>query len=303
MYLMYTGVTASQPAREQQAAFEYLKEALTCEPILKRPDFSKPFIVQTDWCKHSVAAILAQPGDPGLVPGRPPAEHVVCYASRVLKGPELNLSAPHGECLAVIYALTVFRPYIYGREFTIVSDAAALKWLLTTTNLTGKLERWSLILQDYWVKEIQYRPGPTHHQNVDGLSRLPVAASDPPALPAADGLHAWDSRRLGTAASPTQRGTPADAECSSSPPTHSNFLCYETMIMVAEGSPAPAPAHRRLSMASAMPMPPSATGQLSRLQQVPQWWCISCRRTAGLAGMLWDPCWWRASTAMTRHAS
>jgi hypothetical protein len=161
----------------QEAAFQQLKAALTSEPILKRPDFSKPFILQTDWQPHAVAAILAQKGDDGK------SEHVIAYASRVLKGAELRYPPVEGECLALVWAVMHFRHYLYGAEFEVHTDHNALRYLLSTVNLTGRLARWGLVLSEFWIKDIIYRPGPTHHYNVDGLTRLPAAVSQPPALP------------------------------------------------------------------------------------------------------------------------
>jgi hypothetical protein len=69
-----------------------------------------------------------------------------------------------------------FRPYLYGKHFTIYTDHSALQWLLklkTIKNgLTGRMARWQLILQPYDY-EIKYRPG-TVNANADALSRNPV---------------------------------------------------------------------------------------------------------------------------------
>ncbi|GMF20951.1 unnamed protein product [Phytophthora fragariaefolia] len=77
------------------------------------------------------------------------------------------------RCLAVVWSVTLFRPYLYGRSFTIVMDHAALKWLMTRPNLAGRLHRWSLTLQEYEFV-IEYRPGETNVV-VDALSRAPAA--------------------------------------------------------------------------------------------------------------------------------
>ncbi|KAE9289896.1 hypothetical protein PR003_g25429 [Phytophthora rubi] len=66
----------------------------------------------------------------------------------------------------------MFRPYLYGRAFTIITDHAALKWLMTRPNLAGRLHRWSLVLQEYEF-QVEYRPGSTYVV-ADALSRAPA---------------------------------------------------------------------------------------------------------------------------------
>ncbi|KAE9299605.1 hypothetical protein PR003_g22951 [Phytophthora rubi] len=66
----------------------------------------------------------------------------------------------------------MFRPYLYGRAFTIITDHAVLKWLMTRPNLAGRLHRWSLVLQEYEF-QVEYRPGSTNVV-ADALSRAPA---------------------------------------------------------------------------------------------------------------------------------
>ena len=153
---------------ECQQAFEALKQALLEAPILKRPTPDDPFILQTDWSGHTIAAVLCQ-----LQEGK---EHPIAYASRSLSVAERNYSATEGECLAVVWACKYFRQYLWGRPFTLQTDHIALKWLMSTKDLTGKLARWSLRLQEYDFN-ILYRPGRAN-ANADALTRLPVADND-----------------------------------------------------------------------------------------------------------------------------
>ena len=76
-------------------------------------------------------------------------EHPICYASRSCNAAEQNYSSFDGECLAVVWATSRFRPYLFGNSFTLVTDHEPLKWIMTTQKLTGKPARWSLLLQDY----------------------------------------------------------------------------------------------------------------------------------------------------------
>ena len=148
--------------QECHAAWETLRHRVMTAPILKHPNFDEPFLLQTDWQPEGIGAILAQIQD-----GR---EHVIAYGSRALRGPELNYAPTEGECAAVVYFVKYFRHYLHGRRFTVQTDHIALKWLMQTKDLTGRLARWALKLQEYDF-DIQYRPGKAN-ANADGLSRL-----------------------------------------------------------------------------------------------------------------------------------
>ncbi|GMF52776.1 unnamed protein product [Phytophthora fragariaefolia] len=98
----------------------------------------------------------------------------VAYASKVNSTTEANYGITELECLAVVWAIKLFRPYLYGRRFTIITDHSALKWLMSSPNLTGILHRWALALQERDF-DVQYRPGATNVV-ADALSRAPTPA-------------------------------------------------------------------------------------------------------------------------------
>ena len=156
----------------QEAAFLTLQAKCAEWPVLRRPDFSKPFFVKTDACKQGFGSILGQKDSNGR-------EYVVAYASRKTKPCEKNYSASELECAAAVWALTTkWRPYVYGAPFQLITDHASLKWLMTATNLTGRLARWSLRLQEFDF-EIVYRKG-VEHKDVDALSRATDVGEGPP---------------------------------------------------------------------------------------------------------------------------
>jgi hypothetical protein len=97
----------------------------------------------------------------------------IAYASKVNSKAEANYSITELECLAVVWSVKLFRPYLYGRVFVIITDHSALKWLMTRPNLAGRLHRWSLTLQEYEFT-IEYRPSATNVV-ADALSRAPAA--------------------------------------------------------------------------------------------------------------------------------
>ncbi|KAG0864642.1 hypothetical protein G6F15_013047 [Rhizopus arrhizus] len=144
-------------------AFEQLKKLLTTAPVLARPDFNKQFILVTDASKLGLGCILTQLDKEGR-------EHPVIFASRGLKSGEVNYAPTKLECLAVVWAVKLFRPYLLGKKFTIITDHSALTGLLKTSNPTGIIARWIVILSEYEF-EIKYRPGRVN-ESADFMSRL-----------------------------------------------------------------------------------------------------------------------------------
>ena len=148
----------------QDAAFEALKKALGSAPVLRRPDTRRPFQLHTDWSMLGLGAVLTQKDDDGK-------EYVIAYASRSNNDAEAKYSSYEGECLAVVWAVAHFRPYLYGQSFTLVTDHQPLKWLMESDKLTGKLARWALLLQEYDF-EVVHKAG-IKNLDADGLSRNP----------------------------------------------------------------------------------------------------------------------------------
>ena len=132
-------------------------------PILITPDPNKPYMLQTDASNYAVGAVLSQVDDKNR-------DHPVAYISRTLKEAEINYSATERECLAMIYAIKAFRPILYGKHLTIVTDHLPLRWLQTHKDSSSRLIRWSLQIQDMDMT-IEYKPG-EKHTNADALSRM-----------------------------------------------------------------------------------------------------------------------------------
>ena len=81
-------------------------------------------------------------------------------------------SVSEKELLAIIFGCKTFRPYLYGRRFSIITDHQPLKWLFNHTNPSSKLQRWRLTLEEFDY-EIIYRKGRLNSA-ADALSRYPV---------------------------------------------------------------------------------------------------------------------------------
>jgi hypothetical protein len=131
---------------ECQAAFEGLRDKLVQYPILRHPDYKKPFMLHTDASGFAIGAILSQRDENG--------EYVCSYASRILRGAELHYGITEKECLAVVFGVKQFRIYLYGTKFEIITDHSALAWLMGIKEPSGK-----------------------SHSNVDALSRPVLACS------------------------------------------------------------------------------------------------------------------------------
>lgn len=147
---------------DQVRAFEQIRSHLVAAPTLSCPDFSTPFSLQTDASSVGIGAVLTQ-----TVNG---TENVIAFASRALSDPERKYSVTEQECLAVVWAIKKFRPYLEGYKFTVITDHSSLRWLHNLKNPTGRLARWALELLEYDY-EIVHRKGALHHVP-DALSRM-----------------------------------------------------------------------------------------------------------------------------------
>ena len=154
---------------ECQAAFDKLKTLLTTSPITAFSDFSQAFRLYTGASTAGLGAILAQ-----VLDGK---ERIICCASRALNQAEKAYLATKLECLAIVWAVAKFRPYLMAMPFEIYTDHYALQWLKTMRTGSALLYRWSAALEEYDFT-VRHRPGKAQ-TNVDGLSRLPVGPAPP----------------------------------------------------------------------------------------------------------------------------
>ncbi len=153
-------------------SIDKLKEALTSAPVLTPPDFTRPFIVQTDASNVGLGAVLAQRD-------KTDKEQVVQYASRTLNSAERGYSTTEKEALALVWALDKFRPYIERAEFTVQTDHNPLSSLQSVrADKFGRMGRWAMQLQSWlpWMT-IEYKRGASN-SNADALSRNPQQIAD-----------------------------------------------------------------------------------------------------------------------------
>lgn len=148
---------------EQQIAFETLKGKLQMAPILACPEFNTQFTLQVDASDFGLGAALTQKQG-----GK---EVAIAFASRLLTLQERKFSTTEKECLALVWGIKTFRPYLEGYHFKAITDHQALKWLLSLKEPSGRLGRWILEIQQYDF-EICYRKG-INNSLADALSRFP----------------------------------------------------------------------------------------------------------------------------------
>ncbi|KAK1419615.1 hypothetical protein QVD17_28835 [Tagetes erecta] len=142
---------------KQEEAFRILKEKLTSAPILALPEGNEDFVVFCDASKAGLGCVLMQ------------RKRVIAYASRQLKENEVKYATHDLELDAIVFALKIWRHYLYGVKFTIYTDHESLKYLFNQKELNMRQRRWMEILSDYDC-EICYHEGKANVV-ADALSR------------------------------------------------------------------------------------------------------------------------------------
>ena len=152
-------------------AFQELRKTLVQKPILQLIDPALPFTVRTDASNVGLGAVLMQPHkqDPRkLAP--------VMYASRRLKAAENNYATVEKEALSIYWAFHKFEAYIYGREFTLMTDHRPLLYLGSADKLNPRLKRWAIYLGLFKYHSTHIAGGQNHL--ADLLSRSPASEAD-----------------------------------------------------------------------------------------------------------------------------
>ncbi|GJS07009.1 putative reverse transcriptase domain-containing protein [Tanacetum coccineum] len=142
---------------KQEAAFQLLKQKLCSAPILALPEGSEDFIAYCDASKKGLGVVLMQ------------REKVISYASRQLKIHEKNYTTHDLELGAVVFALKIWRHYLYGTKCTVFTDHKSLQHILDQKELNMRQRRWLELLSDYDC-DIRYHPGKANVV-ADALSR------------------------------------------------------------------------------------------------------------------------------------
>ena len=140
-------------------------------------------------------------------------ERPVAYASRTLTSAERNYAQIEREALAIVFAVRKFHQYLYGRQFTLVTDHRPLCKLLGSNQgvpslAAARMQRWALILSAYQYV-LEYTPG-SQNECADCLSRLPLPSSQGDAAERMSSIHAMDLQPLPVTAKEVARATLKD---------------------------------------------------------------------------------------------
>ncbi|GKD24386.1 putative reverse transcriptase domain-containing protein [Tanacetum coccineum] len=143
--------------KEEEEAFQTLKQKLCNAPILALPEGTEDFVVYCDASIKGYGALLMQ------------REKVIAYASRQLKVHEENYTTHDLELGAIVFALRLWRHYLYGTKCVVFTDHKSLQYILNQKELNLRQRRWIELLSDYDC-EIRYHPGKANVV-ADALSR------------------------------------------------------------------------------------------------------------------------------------
>jgi hypothetical protein len=142
-----------------EKAFQFLKQALISALVLAVPDFSKPFVVETDASDTGIGAVLQHDG------------HPIAYVSKALGLKHQGLSTYEKESMAILLALDQWKAYLLPAEFTIHTDQRSLTYLTDQRLHTYWQQKVQTKLMSYQYK-ISYKKGSTNCV-ADALSRAP----------------------------------------------------------------------------------------------------------------------------------
>lgn len=133
-------------------------------PVLALPRLNGKFTINTDTCDTQVGCVLLQEKEDKVL--KP-----ISYGSRSLCDAEIMYDTNHKECLAVVQAVLLLRPYLERSHFGIRTDQQALRWTLDLKESNGRRAWWKLRLMEFDF-EIVHLP-PLYQQAADAMYRLP----------------------------------------------------------------------------------------------------------------------------------
>ena len=127
-----------------QEAFEFLKQMLLKEPILKYPDPSKPYTLFTDASKFAWACVLTQEYEHEFDGKKRKILHPITYMSGLFKGSQINWATLTKEAYAIYVSVKKLDHYIQDAEVTLRSDHLPLKSFLQKNTMNTKVNNWAI---------------------------------------------------------------------------------------------------------------------------------------------------------------
>lgn len=155
-----------------QTSFDALKQALVSALVLALPDVTKGFSKETDASSHGIGVVLTQNG------------HPIAYISKALGPKAQALSTYEKECMAVVLAVTKWKPYLQHKEFTIATDHKSLIHLGEQKLLEGMQQKAFIKLlglqyKIVYKKGLENRAADALYRQSDSLQVLAVSTSTP----------------------------------------------------------------------------------------------------------------------------
>ncbi|XP_058202937.1 uncharacterized protein LOC131317399 [Rhododendron vialii] len=157
-----------------QNAFDSIKAYLLKPPVLTSPTKGKPLLLYIAALDCSLGALLAQHNEQGK-------EQALYYLSRTLVGAELNYSPIEKTCLTLVFALQKLRHYVLEHEVKWISKADPLKYILSRPILSGKIDKWAIILQQFAIEYV-FQKAIKGQALADFLAAHPIPDDSPLAI-------------------------------------------------------------------------------------------------------------------------
>ena len=158
-----TGKAPFRWEKEQQEAFEKIKELLVSPVVLALPQKEGMFILDTDASNEAIGGCLSQDQEGTVRP--------LSFSGKRLTPAQRKYCTTRKELLAVITFTRQYRHYLLGRKFLVRTDHNSLTWLMRFKDAEGQLARWLEELAQFDI-QILHRKG-SQHTNADALSRVP----------------------------------------------------------------------------------------------------------------------------------
>ena len=154
-----------------QQAFIQLKNDVVSATHLSHYDQTRTLVLATDASSYKVGAVLSMQDTNG------DDETPIAYASKTLTDSQKGYSQIEREALSIIYGITKFRQFLYGRKFILLTDHEPLVSIFSPsknipTMTAQRLQRWALTLMGFQY-DIKYKHT-SRHSNADAFSRLPL---------------------------------------------------------------------------------------------------------------------------------
>ncbi|KAH0643592.1 hypothetical protein KY290_035070 [Solanum tuberosum] len=122
---------------ECEKNFSELKTRLTTTPVLTLPDSSDGYLIYCDASRVDLGSVLMQRGN------------VIAYASRQLKVHEKNYPTHDLMLVVIVFALKIWRHYLYGVHVDVFTDHKSLQYVFTQKELNLRQRRCLKFLKDY----------------------------------------------------------------------------------------------------------------------------------------------------------